>query len=368
MPLLVANIPWSAEPWDPTESIAKRLDLRVADIAEAVLLKRTVDGRARPPLAGQLQGCLVSPLRNQVLEKAKHGVRAYTERHCSLPSPRPTPVARVPWSSPTRPDDRGGPRRSLPFAWAEPERHPVGRGGPVEERHQAVRSFWRHGVLDADTNVVYGKRCRSFFRRQDLHARDGDLGYVRRLVDMGADPEILEEGWAHLGTDRIRAILPVLRKRLIELGVEVRFNAAVTGFLTQDNRCLGVRLANGEEIRGGPVLVATGHSARDIWKAMLAAGAQAELRPIHVGARIEHPQKLIDAGRYGGPRGELPPASYRLTSRPRGKKPARPAHTFCMCPGGTVVSATNHQPGGGERNELLRRGKPSGRTAPSSWL
>ena len=352
MPLLVANIPWSAEPWDPNESIAKRLDLRVVDIAEAVLLKRTVDGRTRPPRwqANYKVALVSSKLEAQVLKQARHGVRAYTERDTArYRAQDPTPVARAPWSSPTRPIVIGaGPAglfAALRLGEAGAPAILLERGGPVEERHQAVRSFWRHGVLDADTNVVYGEGGAGAFSDGKIYTRrrDGDLGYVfRRLVDMGADPEILEEGWAHLGTDRIRAILPVLRKRLIELGVEVRFNAAVTGFLTQDNRCLGVRLANGEEIRGGPVLVATGHSARDIWKAMLAAGAQAELRPIHVGARIEHPQKLIDAGRYGGPRGDLPPASYRLTSRPRGKKPARPAHTFCMCPGGTVVSATNH--------------------------
>ena len=225
------------------------------------------------------------------------------------------------------------------------------RGGPVEERHHAVRRFWRHGELDPETNVVFGEGGAGAFSDGKIYTRrrDGELGWVfRRLVDMGADPEILEEGWAHLGTDRIRELLPRLRARLVELGVEVRFHAAVSGLLTeelltggegQNRRCVGVSLAGGEQIRGGPVIVAAGHSARDVWSWMLDAGATAELRPIHIGARIEHPQRLIDEGLYGGPRGDLPPASYRFTSRPQG---ARAAHTFCMCPGGTVVSATNH--------------------------
>jgi uncharacterized protein len=113
----------------------------------------------------------------------------------------------------------------------------------------------------------------------------------------------------------------------------------------EGGRCVGVRLADGEELRGAPVIVATGHSARDIWQAMLDAGATAEQRPIHIGARVEHPQRLIDAARYGAARGDLPPASYRLTSRPparRGVEAPRAAHTFCMCPGGTVVAASNH--------------------------
>ncbi len=221
------------------------------------------------------------------------------------------------------------------------------QGGPVEERHHAVRRFWRHGELDPDTNVVFGEGGAGAFSDGKIYTRrrDGELGYIfRRLVEMGADPEILEEGWAHLGTDRIRAILPRMRARLTELGVQVRFHAAVVAFLVEGGRCVGVRLADGEELRGGPVIVATGHSARDIWQAMLDAGATAEQRPIHIGARVEHPQRLIDAARYGAARGDLPPASYRLTSRPparRGVSP-RAAHTFCMCPGGTVVAASNH--------------------------
>jgi len=87
------------------------------------------------------------------------------------------------------------------------------------------------------------------------------------------------------------------------------------------------------------VIVATGHSARDTWRWLLDAGVAAEARPVHIGARIEHPQRLIDRARYGGERGEFPAASYRLRSNPDS---TRPAHTFCMCPGGTVVPATNH--------------------------
>lgn len=352
MPLLVANIAWAPDAGDPAPAIAERLGVSPTSVADAVLLKRSVDGRSRPPRwQANYQVTLADAAEEQaVLDRAPHGVRAYTERDVARYLAKdPAPVARQPWASGVRPIVIGaGPAglfAALRLGEAGAPAILLERGGPVEERHLAVRRFWRHGELDADTNVVFGEGGAGAFSDGKIYTRrrDGDLGYIfRRLVDMGADPEILEEGWAHLGTDRIRAILPRLRERIRALGVEFRFHAAVTSFLVEGGRCVGVRLADGEELRGGPVIVATGHSARDIWRAMLDAGAAAEVRPIHVGVRIEHPQRLVDEARYGGPRGELPPASYRLTSRPRGRAPARPAHTFCMCPGGTVVSATNH--------------------------
>ena len=102
-------------------------------------------------------------------------------------------------------------------------------------------------------------------------------GWVfRRLVDFGADPEILEEGWAHLGTDKIRQILPNLRRRIIDLNGRVQFGACVTDLLTEDGRCVGVRLRDGSGEYADVVVVATGHSARDAWRMMIDAGAKAE--------------------------------------------------------------------------------------------
>ncbi len=352
MPLLVANIPWPGEGADPAPAIADRLGLSADQVAEWTLLKRSVDGRRRPPRwLANYRVTLGDPAAEAVvLARALHGVRAYTERDVArYRAQDPVPLARLPWPSGVRPVVVGaGPAglfAALRLGEAGAPAILLERGGPVEERHHAVRRFWRHGELDLDTNVVFGEGGAGAFSDGKIYTRrrDGDLGYVfRRLVDMGADPEILEEGWAHLGTDRVRAILPRLRARLQELGVEVRFHANVQRFLVEDGRCVGVTLAGGEALRGGPVIVATGHSARDVWAAMLDAGAAAEQRPIHVGARIEHPQRIIDEARYGTERGDLPAASYRLTSNPRGRNPARRAHTFCMCPGGTVVSATNH--------------------------
>lgn len=352
MPLLVSNVPWSEEPVDERASVALALGLPVEEVQSAELLKRSVDGRRRPPvwLANyrvELTGG--EPAEQRLLARGRHGVRPFTERDAQrFAASVPVPDLRSTWPATIRPIVVGaGPAglfAALRLAEAGSPVLLLERGEPVERRHYDVRAFWRHGQLDPDSNAVFGEGGAGAFSDGKIYTRrrDGELGWIfRRLVDHGADPRVMEEGWAHLGTDRIREILPRLRARLIELGVEVRFRARVDRFLVEGGRCVGVELAGGESVRGAPVIVATGHSARDTWQAMLDAGASAEQRPIHIGARVEHPQRLIDQARYGAVRGELPPASYRFTSVPPAGR-ARPAHTFCMCPGGTIVAASNH--------------------------
>ncbi|MCB9741587.1 MAG: hypothetical protein H6741_24790 [Alphaproteobacteria bacterium] len=354
MALLVTNIPWPGEEGDPLPAIAERLGLAPGAISEVELLKRSVDGRRRPPrwLANYRVDLREAQDEAEALAREPHGVRAFTRRDdARFRAEDPPEPARHPWPQGVRPIVVGaGPAglfAALRLGEAGAPAVLLERGAPVDERLQDVRAFWRRALLNPESNAVFGEGGAGAFSDGKIYTRrrDGELGYIfRRLVQMGADPSILEEGWAHLGTDRIQRILPTLRARLTELGVEVRFHAAVRGFIVEDGRCVGVRLDGGEALRGGPVFVATGHSARDVWQAMLDAGAPAESRPIHIGARVEHPQALIDQARYGGPRGDLPPASYRLSSQPRrakGRAPARPAHTFCMCPGGTVVAASN---------------------------
>lgn len=215
------------------------------------------------------------------------------------------------------------------------------RGGAVEDRVEAVNGHWRRKLpLDPDNNLLFGEGGAGTFSDGKIYTRrrDGGIGYVlRRFVDFGASPSILEEGWAHLGTDKVRALLPVFRARLAELGVDVRFGARVDDLMVEDGRAVGVVLADGSEVRGRWVVVGPGHSARDTVRTLVERGAAAVPRPIAIGARIEHPQTVIDQGRYGHTRGDLPPASYRLAHHP----PSGPkARTFCMCPGGMVVPAS----------------------------
>ncbi|MDP2315886.1 MAG: hypothetical protein Q8P41_23520 [Pseudomonadota bacterium] len=328
---------------DASPAVAAVLGVPVERIASIELLRRSLDARARPPAwRGTFKVELVSD-EAEVLSRGLPGVRAFTARD-ELKRTGDVPIPRgIAWRS--RPIVVGaGPAgifAALRLGEAGAPAILLERGGAVDARVAAVNGYWRGKPLDPENNILFGEGGAGTFSDGKIYTRrrDGELGYVfKKLVEAGADPSILQEAWAHLGTDKVRAILPALRQRMIDSGVEVRFGAAVTSFLVEGGRCVGVRLASGEEIHGGPVIVATGHSARDTMRALLEAGAVAELRPIAIGARIEHPQALVDAARYPGGRGDLPPASYRLTDNVPG---ARSAYTFCMCPGGMVVPAGN---------------------------
>ena len=343
MPLLLQNV--VLDDRDAVDLAAAVLDLPRERVTTAEIVRRGVDARTRPAVwRGNLRVELDRG-EEAVLALGRAGVRRWSERD-QVRREGVIPAGRPAW--PARPIVVGaGPAGIFAALRLVEAGAPVlllERGEPVETRVGTVNGFWRGKPLDPDSNLLFGEGGAGTFSDGKVYTRrrDGDLGWIfRHLVDAGADAAVLEESWAHLGTDRIRAILPVLRQKIIDGGGEVRFRARMTDLVVHHGRCVGVRLASGEEVLGGPVLVAPGHSARDTVDAMLRAGAAAELRPIAIGARVEHPQALIDAGLYPKGRGDLPPASYRLAHNPVG---GRSTYTFCMCPGGMVVPA-QHEPG-----------------------
>lgn len=266
--------------------------------------------------------------------------------------PLPDPFPRGPVSSPAlRPVVVGAGPAGL-FAAITLARHGappllLERGRPVEERVRHVAQFWSRGTLDPESNVQFGEGGAGTFSDGKLTTRIGDplvehvIGTFARHSGL---PDLPKEAKPHVGTDRLRAFCLRMREELQAAGAQVRFGARVDDLLTEGGCVRAVRLAGGEEIPCGDVVLAVGHSARDTIRMLLSRGVRMTAKSFAVGYRVEHPQELIDRIQYGRMAGRpgMPPADYRLAVHaPSG----RGVYSFCMCPGGEVLAASSHADG-----------------------
>jgi hypothetical protein len=218
----------------------------------------------------------------------------------------------------------------------------------VAERSARVAGFWERGGLDAESNVLYGEGGAGLFSDGKLTARSKDRVALRyfleTLVACGADPAILIEAEPHVGTDKLKQIVPRLRQLIIEAGGEVRFASRLEDLEFEQG---GLRAATvgGERLSVERLILATGHSARDVYHLLASRAVALEPKPFAVGLRVELPQQLVDRQQYGRLVGHprLGAASFRLTRRPEG--PARACYSFCMCPGGYVIACASEAAG-----------------------
>jgi uncharacterized protein len=222
------------------------------------------------------------------------------------------------------------------------------RGKAVRERTQDTWGLWRKGVLDPESNVQFGEGGAGTFSDGKLYSQIKDPRHLGRkvlaeFVRAGAPAEILYESKPHIGTFRLVRVVEHLRETIERLGGELRFQSKVTGLEIDQGRVRGVMLDGGTSVAADHVVLAVGHSARDTFQMLFDLGVYIEPKPFSIGFRIEHPQSLIDAVRFGKFAGhpKLGAADYRLTHHCGNR---RSVYSFCMCPGGTVVAATS-EPG-----------------------
>ena len=232
------------------------------------------------------------------------------------------------------------------------------RGKPVSERARDVNAFWGGGALAPSSNVQFGEGGAGAFSDGKLTTGISDprCGFaLETLHQHGAPEEILYLSKPHIGTDRLPGVVQSIREEIISLGGEVLFETRLMNLMIEDGRVAAVRAEHGGETRELPaedVILAVGHSARDTFESLYASGVPMRGKPFSIGARIEHPQKLIDRAQYGASAGHpaLGAADYKLNVRLIG---GRGVYTFCMCPGGTVVAAAS-EPGGVVTNGMSR--------------
>ena len=218
------------------------------------------------------------------------------------------------------------------------------RGKSVDARRADMAALSREGIVNPDSNYCFGEGGAGAFSDGKLYTRSKKRGPVeevlRTFVGYGASKEILVDAHPHIGTDKLPGVIKAMREAIIKAGGVVNFGCRVTGFLRDSEGAVtGVTTASGEKFRG-PVILATGHSARDIYHLLDDSGIEMKPKGIAVGVRLEHPQQLIDSIMYHNPKGRgkyLPAAEYSMLERVGD----RAVYSFCMCPGGFIIPASS---------------------------
>ena len=237
----------------------------------------------------------------------------------------------------------------------------IERGRDVSSRKKDIARISREQIVDPDSNYCFGEGGAGTYSDGKLYTRSKKRGDNTRVLELlclhGANENIMYEAHPHLGTDKLPGIISNIRKSILDAGGQFILEKKVTDFLIEGDTIKGVVTSDNEKFLSPYVILATGHSARDIYDICRNRGVELEMKPFAMGVRVEHPQELIDKIQYhGNSRGEfLPASSYNLAKQVDG----RGVYSFCMCPGGFIVPSATAQ------EEVVVNGmSPSGRNSP----
>ncbi|MDH5300833.1 MAG: NAD(P)/FAD-dependent oxidoreductase [Gammaproteobacteria bacterium] len=340
------RLPLDHAPEALPKAIAQRLQLPAKAISAFKISRRGYDARKKSDIK------LVYTVDIELADEAKLLQKFADDKHINpTPDTRYKYVAQAPKTLTERPIVIGtgpcGVMAGLILAQMGFKPIILERGKEVRQRTKDTWALWRNSKLNPESNVQFGEGGAGTFSDGKLHSQIKDprhLGQkvLEEFVAAGAPDEILYISKPHIGTFRLVTMVEKIREQITELGGEVRFGSRVERLLLDNHQVTGVKLDSGEQIHSRHVVLAIGHSARDTFEALYNQGVYMEAKPFSIGFRIEHPQSLIDAARFGASAGNplLGAADYKLVHH---CKNGRSVYSFCMCPGGTVVAATSEE-------------------------
>ena len=332
-------------PGEPESELARkaRRELGGAEIQGFQVLRRSVDGRKKDGAALVYIIAARVPHENQVLKKCRSKkVSLYRETIYAFPvshlrlARRPVVVGSGP----------AGLFCALMLARVGARPILLERGKDVDARTADVERFWESGALDPGSNVQFGEGGAGTFSDGKLNTGVSDprMAFIlREFADHGAPASVRYDAAPHVGTDYLRIVVKNLRQELLDLGAEVRFGHRLTGLRIEGDRLRALEVeAEGEPyiLETDHAVLAIGHSARDTFGMLQAAGVPMEPKRFAVGVRIEHSQQDVTIAQYGAEILGLHAASYRLSCHP---DTGRGAFSFCVCPGGLVVAAASEE-------------------------
>lgn len=361
------SLPLSYTDEELTALIARKLKTAAGQIQSITLVKKSIDARDKGDVHFVLTVDAALHHEDEVLRCLKNGIAARVSPKPAKPLP-PATFNRPPMVVGAGP---AGLFAALTLAKAGACPILIERGRPVEQRTQDVAAMMKDGTLDPNSNVQFGEGGAGAFSDGKLttgikspHQRTVLETFVRH----GAPEDILFLQKPHIGTDKLKGVVASIRREIISLGGQVRFETRLTGLILRGSHVGGVTVQCGDsvqEVLTDTVLLAIGHSARDTLQSLFQQGVTMVQKPFAMGVRIEHPQQLINISQYGrfADHPALHAADYKLNVHtPDG----RGVYTFCMCPGGEVIAAAS-QPGGLVVNGMSYHAR-AGRNANAALL